>query len=130
MLCDLDEPEEQTIAHYLGGLQTKICNTVQLQQYWSFNDVVKISLKVEKQLKENRNGGTKSWFKYSIAKECPNRKIISLVKEVDKEALDENWQSEDEGPKFDEEITYGDQGESLVIRRSLNTTYAAADNWL
>ncbi|KAK0578226.1 hypothetical protein LWI29_007013 [Acer saccharum] len=31
-----------------------------------------------------------------IASECPNRKIISLVEEVDEEALDENWQSEDE----------------------------------
>ena len=47
MLCDLDEPEEQTIARYLGGLRTEIANTVQLQQYWSFNDVVKLSLKVE-----------------------------------------------------------------------------------
>ncbi|KAI9186492.1 hypothetical protein LWI28_017818 [Acer negundo] len=65
-----------------------------------------------------------------IASECPNCKIISLVEEVDEEALDENWQSEDEEPKFDEEITYADQGESLVIWRSLNTTYVAEDNWL
>ncbi|KAK0571257.1 hypothetical protein LWI29_013282 [Acer saccharum] len=33
MLCDFDEPEEQTISRYLGGLRTEIRNTVQLQQY-------------------------------------------------------------------------------------------------
>ena len=33
MLCDLIEPDEQTIARYLGGLRTDICNIVQLQPY-------------------------------------------------------------------------------------------------
>ncbi|KAK0600530.1 hypothetical protein LWI29_015899 [Acer saccharum] len=126
---------------------------------------MKLSLKVEKQLKESRSGGTKSWFKKSTVKgvstnttknvsknntktevtprtigkqemtvsssrpsmircfKCQglghiDRKIISLVEEVDEEALDENCQSEDEGPKFDKEITYGDQASSLASRRS------------
>ncbi|KAK0580214.1 hypothetical protein LWI29_038137 [Acer saccharum] len=166
MLCDLIEPNEQTIARYLGGLQIDICNIVQLQPYWTYNDVVKLSLKVEKQIKEGRGGSSRFWIRENntnrtlvsttkadsstnvgatpkttreqegaasssnrsslircfkcqglghIVLEYPNRKIISLVEEVDKEAVDENWQSEDEGPKFDEEITYGDQGESLAI---------------
>lgn len=39
MKCDIVEPEEQTIAHYLGGLRTEIGNMVQLRPYWTFQDV-------------------------------------------------------------------------------------------
>ncbi|XP_020673723.2 uncharacterized protein LOC110093239 [Dendrobium catenatum] len=47
--CDLAEPEEHTIARFLGGLQPAISNVVQLQPYWTFQDVVNLALKVEKQ---------------------------------------------------------------------------------
>jgi hypothetical protein len=57
-----------------------------------------------------------------IASECPNRRIVSLVEEVEENSDEDDAAEEDEGPKFDEEITYGDQGASLVVRRSLNTT--------
>lgn len=50
--CDTVEPEEQTIARYLGGLRTEIVRVVQLQPYWTFNDVVKLAIKVERQGKE------------------------------------------------------------------------------
>ena len=53
---ELTEPEKQTIVRYLGGLMYEISNVVQLQPYWIFNDVCKLALKVEKQLKENRGG--------------------------------------------------------------------------
>lgn len=49
--------KEQTIAHYLGRLRAVICDVVQLQLYWTFNDVWKLEAKVEKQLKESRKGG-------------------------------------------------------------------------
>jgi hypothetical protein len=52
MCCDIVEPEEQMVAHYLEGLRFKIGNVVQLQPYWTYNDVCKLALKVEKQLKE------------------------------------------------------------------------------
>ncbi|KAL3503374.1 hypothetical protein ACH5RR_037823 [Cinchona calisaya] len=55
--CDIYEPEEQTIARYLGGLRIEICNVVQLQPYWTFHDVCKLALKVEKQLKDSKIGG-------------------------------------------------------------------------
>ena len=57
MRCDIVEQEEQTIARFLGGLRYDICNVVQLQPYWTYNDVCKVALKVEKQQKESSRGG-------------------------------------------------------------------------
>ncbi|KAK0572232.1 hypothetical protein LWI29_028221 [Acer saccharum] len=56
---DVAEPEEQSMACYLGGLNYEISNVVQLQPYWSLNDVCKLALKVEKQQKEMRSRGSK-----------------------------------------------------------------------
>ncbi|KAI0529218.1 hypothetical protein KFK09_001765 [Dendrobium nobile] len=50
--CDMVESEENTIARFLEGLQPAIGNVVQLQSYWTFQDVVNLALKVEKQQKK------------------------------------------------------------------------------
>lgn len=50
MKCDIHEREEQTIARYLGGLNTDIAHPVQLQQYWSLDDVIRLAMRVEKQV--------------------------------------------------------------------------------
>jgi hypothetical protein len=50
--CDIQEREEQTIARYLGGLNTDISHHVQLQQYWSLDDVIRLAIRVEKHLPE------------------------------------------------------------------------------
>ena len=50
MKCDIHKREEQTIARYLGGLNTDIVHPVQLQQYWSLDDVICLAIRVEKQL--------------------------------------------------------------------------------
>ena len=42
------KPDEQTITRYLDDLRYEISNVVQLQPYWSFNDVSKLPLKIEK----------------------------------------------------------------------------------
>ncbi|KAH9763891.1 hypothetical protein KPL70_001325 [Citrus sinensis] len=57
MKCDLLEAEEHTIARYLGGLKPEIGNVVQLQPYWTYSDVCRLALKVEKQQKDARGGG-------------------------------------------------------------------------
>lgn len=161
MLCDIIEPEEQTIARYLGGLRSEIRNIVQLQPYWSYGDVEKLSFNVEKQIKENRGGTSRSWLKEGnsnrapiaigkpasapktdafskptckqegsasssrsnsvrcfkcqglghIASDCPNCKIVPLVEENEEEFNEEVGLNLDEGPRFDEELTYGDEGE-------------------
>ncbi|KAK0608918.1 hypothetical protein LWI29_037984 [Acer saccharum] len=59
VMGDVAEPEEPSMARYLGGLNYEISNVVQLQPYWSLNDVCKLALKVEKQQKEMRNRGSK-----------------------------------------------------------------------
>ncbi|PKU70261.1 hypothetical protein MA16_Dca019239 [Dendrobium catenatum] len=53
--CDVVEPEEHTMARFLGGLNTAISNVVQLQSYWTFQDVVNLALKVEKQQGRSRS---------------------------------------------------------------------------
>lgn len=52
MRYDVDEEDEQTIARYLEGLRTEIVDVIHLQQYWSFNDVCRLALEVEKQNKQ------------------------------------------------------------------------------
>jgi len=50
MKCDIHEREEQTIARYLSGLNTDVAHPVQLQQYWSLDDVVRLAMREEKHL--------------------------------------------------------------------------------
>ncbi|KAK0597550.1 hypothetical protein LWI29_026448 [Acer saccharum] len=78
MLCDITKPDEQTIARYLGGLRTDISNIVQLQPYWTYNDVVKLSLKVEKQIREGRGGSSRSWIRENNTNrhQCPQPKLF------------------------------------------------------
>ncbi|XP_020694824.1 uncharacterized protein LOC110108492 [Dendrobium catenatum] len=52
--CELAEPEENSIALFLEGLQPSIANVVQLQPYWTLQDVFDLSFKVEKQQRPNR----------------------------------------------------------------------------
>jgi len=47
--CDLQEPEEQTIVRYLGGLDPKYVNVVDLQAYTTFDEVCVLAHKVEQQ---------------------------------------------------------------------------------
>jgi len=46
---DIQEPEEQTIVRYLGGLEPKYSNVVELQQYTTFDEVCVLAHKVEQQ---------------------------------------------------------------------------------
>jgi len=52
--CDIQEPEEQTIVRYLGGLDPRYSNVVELQSYASFDDVCVLAHKVEQQKKEKQ----------------------------------------------------------------------------
>ncbi|XP_076920612.1 uncharacterized protein LOC143581801, partial [Bidens hawaiensis] len=50
MRCGAEGDEEQVIARFLGILKPEIGDVVSLQQYYSFHDVCKLALRVEKQL--------------------------------------------------------------------------------
>ncbi|XP_073107019.1 uncharacterized protein [Elaeis guineensis] len=60
MRCDLREPQGQTIARFLGGLNKKIADTVQLQSYVFFDDMIKLAVKVERQHKRDANKPNKT----------------------------------------------------------------------
>jgi len=49
--CDLQEPEKQTIVRYLGGLDPRYTNMVELQAYTTFDEVCVLAHKVEQQRK-------------------------------------------------------------------------------
>ncbi|GJZ17974.1 reverse transcriptase domain-containing protein [Tanacetum coccineum] len=59
MRCGAEENEEQTIARFLGSLRTDISEVVYLQQYYSFHDVCRLALKVEKQLSAKQKTTTR-----------------------------------------------------------------------
>jgi len=49
--CDIQEPEYQTIVRYLGGLNPKYSNVVELRGYSTFDEVCLLTHTVEKQRK-------------------------------------------------------------------------------
>lgn len=53
-----------------------------------------------------------------IASDCPNSRVVIIIREELEEEI--KWDTQ-KSKQEDEEITYEDQGESLVIQRSLNT---------
>jgi len=79
MKCNIQEPEEQTVARYLGGLSEEIANIVELQPFWTLNDVIRLALKVEKQMIQRK----KNCFpkdrdvNNSFKQRCTTRKIIN-----------------------------------------------------
>jgi hypothetical protein len=65
-----------------------------------------------------------------IASDCPNRKMVTLVEEdMVMEDEDDFSPETNEHVAEEEEITYADRGEALVVQRSLKVTYVE-DEWL
>ncbi|KAG6531552.1 hypothetical protein ZIOFF_005366 [Zingiber officinale] len=98
MRCDVLEPEEQIIARFLGGLRYEIGNVVQLQPYWTYNDVCQLALKVEKQQKESsRFGG-----RFSSGGGASNRGSASASKNTPaaKDVKQKYVASKDDGAGF------------------------------
>ncbi|GKA44029.1 reverse transcriptase domain-containing protein, partial [Tanacetum coccineum] len=58
MRCDVVEEEEQVIARFLGVLKPEIADIVSLQPYWTYTDVCRLALKVEKHIKAKSKGST------------------------------------------------------------------------
>nr|GFC43337.1 hypothetical protein [Tanacetum cinerariifolium] len=97
------ENEEQTIARFLGSLRTDISNVVYLQQYYSFHDVCRLALKVEKQLSAKQ----KTTTRFGSSSHAPQSatgpvQVITLIDEADP-----LYDTEDE---VETEVVYPDQG--------------------
>ncbi|GJT89507.1 RNA-directed DNA polymerase [Tanacetum coccineum] len=58
MRCDVVEEEEQVVAWFLGVLKPEIADIVSLQPYWTYTDVYRLALKVEKHIKAKSKGTT------------------------------------------------------------------------
>ena len=71
----LVEPMEQTIIRFLGGLEYEIAKVVQLQPYWSLNDVCKITLKVEKKQNEEK-GSRYGYTRIATSKPTLQSKVV------------------------------------------------------
>ena len=50
----IEEEPKQTMAQFLRGLEPSIAEKVDIQPYWSFEDVCKLAVKVEKYSKRKR----------------------------------------------------------------------------
>ncbi|VFQ78800.1 unnamed protein product [Cuscuta campestris] len=53
--CDLQEDDEQTFVHYLFGLNLQIANTVELQIFEILEELTKLALKVEAEIKKSKS---------------------------------------------------------------------------
>lgn len=64
--------------------------------------------------------------------DCPNQKVFTVVEEsLEEDVTSYDNSIYDEDLDEDEEITYPDSGELLVIRRALNTNPSTSDDdWL
>ncbi|GJS12981.1 RNA-directed DNA polymerase [Tanacetum coccineum] len=177
--CDVVEEDEETIARYLAALKPEISDVVQLQQYWSYNDVCRLARKVESQLKKKgnttnscflsrftgtntgkkvassssnptRNSSTTSTYNpnssrggISTSKRCykclglghfandyPNKKMVTFVEENDGPVFDEYDDDHEKMTSDQEEITYADTGELLVIKRTMSAVVKQDESWL
>ncbi|XP_052172190.1 uncharacterized protein LOC127788118 [Diospyros lotus] len=183
MRCELQELQEQTIARFIGGLNREIANIVELQPFVFLEDIIKLAIKVERQLKRNptkhmvsRQTGSKitnslststrgsfaDWgtnqkekgdsskpparmgkekekvgnpnppqrsrdikcFKClghgHITSECPNKRVMVLRGTQEEVESEDEAALEEEDECMDEESLHADDGELLMIRRSLN----------
>ncbi|GJY96475.1 RNA-directed DNA polymerase [Tanacetum coccineum] len=124
MRCDVVEEEEQIVARFLGVLKPEIVDIVSLQPYWTYMDVCRLALKVEKHLKAKSKGST-SRFTPSTRTASPTaaktttpqprlqvilENVLTMLLLVTKPEVD----------KPSDELVYPDRGEALVIQRVLN----------
>ncbi|XP_024041854.1 uncharacterized protein LOC127898849 [Citrus sinensis] len=119
------------------------------------NLMMKLALKVEKQQKDARGGenyeelyregskqrasgsnaSSRQCFKCHgygrIASECPNRRVVALVEEEkDDEDAEDHENPIVEKDVEDGEVTYVDNGNSLVIQKSLSIVCEDGEDWL
>nr|GEX46065.1 hypothetical protein [Tanacetum cinerariifolium] len=137
LCCDMVEEEEETIDHYLVGLKSKITDVVCLQQYCSYNDVCQLARKVESQQKRKINrristskGGYKCQGLGHFANDCPNKKMVTFVEEDNGPVFDEYDDDHEKMTSDQEEITYADTSEVLVIKRIMSTVVKEDKLWL
>ncbi|KAD0267391.1 hypothetical protein E3N88_44532 [Mikania micrantha] len=172
MKCDVDPDDPQTLVRYLGGLETRIANIIELQPYSTLEELITLAHKVDIQHKlpgrveitkttskllaptssapallpatstvsklleapegsGSTSRNTRRCFRCQglghIASECPNKRVITLT-EFD--ALTDPVFDKEPGLQNTEEVVElgPDEGECLVVRRTLTGTVHTAPN--
>ncbi|OMO92485.1 Retrotransposon gag protein [Corchorus capsularis] len=143
--ANINEPEEQTIARYLAGLKISIANIVVLQPYRTLNDVIKLALRVEKQVRnksvaklDEKEPSEETTPKAPFVPKC---NIDVNNKDKGKRATDDSGKqrSDDDNEKNEleaeqaheeEVLVHADQGESFLVQRVFNITQASpGEDW-
>nr|GEU53206.1 hypothetical protein [Tanacetum cinerariifolium] len=134
MRCGADEDEEQVIARFLGALQPDIADIVQLQQFWTLDDVFHLTLKVEKQL-SNKTRSAPTRPPPPVRNSAPaglNPRNAPMRRSEASSMGNINQTANGVAPQ-DEQVVYPDQGESLAVKRVLSATVDKTDDdtlWL
>ncbi|GKC06370.1 hypothetical protein Tco_0997980 [Tanacetum coccineum] len=135
MRCDVVEEEEQVLAWFLGVLKPEIADIVSLQPYWTYTDVCRLALKVEKHIKAKSKGSTSRFTP-------PTRTAPPKAPKTTPKATSPTTSSAgpiydtDAEPELDEpgdELLYPNRGEALVIQRVLNVGVSKSvddNSWL
>ncbi|GJV94407.1 RNA-directed DNA polymerase [Tanacetum coccineum] len=113
--CDLPEDDPQTLVRYLGGLETRVPNVVQLYPYLTLDELTLLTHK-----------GVRH-----IAYECPNTKLVTLAEYEEGDnsyAVDPSLGSVVIVDSIVEEIVGPDKGAWLVVRRTLSNTHYREEN--
>ncbi|PKI73061.1 hypothetical protein CRG98_006556 [Punica granatum] len=127
MRCELNEPWEQTIARFIGGLNKEITDVVELQPYVFLEDVIKLVNKVEKQrkcgkLNASRVFNSKLMVASSVNKGSTSKWNAQQTKNTQEtESEDEGVDEEVSGGAQKENVEFADEGEMLMIRRVLSS---------
>ncbi|GJZ92201.1 reverse transcriptase domain-containing protein [Tanacetum coccineum] len=149
MRCDVVEEEEQFYAGFLGVLKLEIADIVSLQPYWTYTDVCKLALKVEKHIKAKSKGFTSRFtlptrtVPLTAPKTAP--KAAPKTATPTTSAAGNTRERVDNAPRCYkcgglghyardcDELVYPDRGEALVIQRVLNVAVSKSiddNSWL
>nr|GEY29915.1 reverse transcriptase domain-containing protein [Tanacetum cinerariifolium] len=122
MRCDVVEEEEQVVVRFLGVFKPEVADIVSLQPYWTYTDVSRLALKVEKQIKAKTWGFASRFIPPTRIAPPTASKATTLTTLAADNTRDPIYDTEAK-PDLDEpgdELVYHDRREALVIHRVLN----------
>ncbi|GJX31006.1 reverse transcriptase [Tanacetum coccineum] len=141
MKCDVPEDDPQTLVRYLGGLEPRVANVVELHSYQTLTELTLLSHKVDSQQQsKGKFEPTRQSFRpTTYSKPTSTHKtttptnslpipwyqpsLTPLKLLVDEFGFESDLVASPESSHDDEvEVTGPDEGPCLVVRRTLSTT--------